>query len=184
MFKKKLIRRKYLHKRQKKYYNIDKKFFNPLIKILKKNFLAKKLKIALYYPALFELDVLKILDVEYFQKSTLLLPILEDKKIMNFYKWKENEILHVNNFGILEPEKSKKIFPNLILVPLIAFDNNKSRLGYGQGFYDRYLNKLNKIKKNFLTVGVAFSFQKYHKLPINSDDIKLDLILTEKGIIN
>ena len=69
-----------------------------------------------------------------------------------------------------------------MLVPLLAFDNNKFRLGYGKGYYDRYLNKYLKTFKNILTVGVAFSFQKYHKLPINDKDIKLNYILTEKGI--
>ena len=58
----------------------------------------------------------------------------------------------------------------------------KYRLGYGMGFYDRYLNKYSKKFNNILTVGVAFSFQKYHKLPINNKDFKLNYILTEKAI--
>ena len=98
---------------------------------------------------------------------------------MNFFPWKKNEILLVNKYGILEPRKRSIGKPNIILVPLLVFDKNKSRLGYGKGFYDRYLKKIN----NTLTVGVAFSFQKYHKLPINKKDVKLDYILTEKGII-
>ena len=69
-----------------------------------------------------------------------------------------------------------------MIVPLLAFDKNKFRLGYGKGFYDKYLNKHLKSFKNILTVGVAFSFQKHHKLPINNKDVKLDYILTEKGI--
>ena len=69
-----------------------------------------------------------------------------------------------------------------MLIPLLAFDKSKFRLGYGKGFYDRYLNKYIKKYKDILTVGVAFSFQKYHKLPINKHDMKLDFILTEKGI--
>ena len=72
--------------------------------------------------------------------------------------------------------------PNVILVPILAFDRNKYRLGYGKGFYDRYLNKYLKKFKNILTVGVAFSFQKYHKLPSDKNDVKLNFILTEKGI--
>ena len=48
---------------------------------------------------------------------------------------------------------------------------------------DKYLNKYIKTHKNILTVGVAFSFQKYNKIPINSKDFKLDYIITEKGII-
>ena len=69
-----------------------------------------------------------------------------------------------------------------MLVPVLAFDKNRYRLGYGKGYYDRYLNKyLNKFK-NILTVGVAFSFQRHHKLPINRNDVKMDFIITEKGI--
>ena len=114
--------------------------------------------------------------------QNLLLPVIEEKNKMNFFPWKKNEVLQVNKYGMLEPMKSKQSIPNVMLVPLLAFDNNKFRLGYGKGYYDRYLNKYIKTFKNILTVGVAFSFQKYHKLPINDKDIKLNYILTEKGI--
>ena len=68
-------------------------------------------------------------------------------------------------------------------MPLIAYDKSKNRIGYGKGYYDRYLNKYLRLnKKKILTVGVAFSFQKHHKLPINKKDFKLDYILTEKGM--
>ena len=89
--------------------------------------------------------------------------------------------MKVNKYGMLEPIKSN-INSKYYVGSLLAFDKNKYRLGYGKGFYDRYLNKYLKKFKNILTVGVAFSFQKYHKLPINNKDVKLDYILTEKGI--
>jgi len=89
----------------------------------------------------------------------------------------------VNKFGMLEPSlKNKFVVPNLMLIPLLAFDNNNNRLGYGKGFYDRFLNKFLKVKKKITTIGVAFSFQKYNKLPVTNLDIKLDYILTEKGL--
>ena len=69
-------------------------------------------------------------------------------------------------------------------MPVLAFDNNKCRLGYGKGFYDRYLNKYLRKFENIITVGVAFSFQKHHKLPRNKKDVKLKYILTEKGILS
>ncbi len=70
----------------------------------------------------------------------------------------------------------------MILIPLIAYDKYKNRLGYGKGFYDRYLDGgLNKRRK-ILTIGVAFSFQKYKKIPVTKMDVKLDYILTEKGL--
>ena len=101
---------------------------------------------------------------------------------MNFFPWKKNKVLQVNKFGMVEPIKSKSYVPEVMLVPLLVFDNYKYRLGYGKGFYDRYLNKYLKKFKNILTVGVAFSFQKHHKLPINNKDVKLNYILTERGI--
>ena len=69
-----------------------------------------------------------------------------------------------------------------MIVPLVGFDKNKFRLGYGGGFYDRYISKISNFKK-VLTVGFAFSFQKLKKIPINKFDKKLDFILTDKGQI-
>jgi len=116
------------------------------------------------------------------KNQKILLPITEKKNNMNFFQWDKNQVLFVNKYGMLEPEKTDAKIPNLILVPLLAFDKYKYRLGYGKGFYDRYLNKYLKNFKDILTVGVAFSFQKYHKLPRNKFDVKLNFILTEKGI--
>ena len=102
---------------------------------------------------------------------------------MYFCEWKKNEILYVGEYGIPEPIKSNKKTPDIILAPLLAYDGDKNRLGYGKGFYDQYLNKYIRLKKKILTVGIAFSFQKYHKLPINNKDFQLNYILTEKGLI-
>ena len=182
MQQKSKLRKKYLKIRKENYFEIDKKFFSPLLKLIKKNIKKKSIIIALYYPSNFELNVLKILDLKYFSRQTILLPITEKKSLMNFYIWKKNEVLTVNDFGMLEPIKGKVKIPDLIIVPLLAFDKDKFRLGYGKGYYDRYLDKFIKEYKNIMTVGVAFSFQRHHKLPINQNDVKLDYILTEKGI--
>ena len=126
--------------------------------------------------------MLRLLDFNHISNHNLLLPVIEETNTMNFFPWKKNEVLIINKYGMLEPIKSKPIIPNIMLVPLLTFDKKKFRLGYGKGFYDRYLNKYLRTFKNILTVGVAFSFQKYHKLPINDKDVKLDYILTEKGM--
>tara|TARA_B100000035_G_scaffold300105_1_gene295410 strand:+ start:410 stop:961 length:552 start_codon:yes stop_codon:yes gene_type:complete len=182
MNQKSVIRKRYNQLRKKKYHEIDQDFFFPLIKLVKLKFKKKDFRVALYYPSNFELNILKFLENDFMKNKNVLLPVIERKNIMNFYLWKKNQPLFVNKFGILEPEKSSIKIPNLILVPILAFDKRKYRLGYGKGFYDRYLNKfLNKFK-DILTVGVAFSFQKYHKLPIDKRDVKLNYILTEKGI--
>ena len=179
---KKILRRKYYHLRKKNYYEIDQKFFFPLFRLIKTNFKKKDLKLALYYPSNFELNVLKFLENDYIKNKNVLLPAIERKNNMNFYSWEKNQALIVNQFGMLEPNKTKIKIPNLMLIPILAFDKHKYRLGYGKGFYDRYLKKYLKKFKNIVTVGVAFSFQKYHKLPIDKNDVKLNYILTEKGI--
>ncbi len=176
------LRKKYYYLRKKKYLEINKDFFLPLIQLIKSNYKKKRLNLALYYPANFELNVIKILEHKFVLKHNILLPIIEENSQMNFFSWKKNQVLFVNKFGMLEPAKGKTNIPNIIIVPVLSYDQDKNRLGYGKGFYDRYLNKYLKKFKNILTVGVAFSFQKHHKLPIDKNDIKLNYILTEKGL--
>ena len=176
------LRKKYLNIRKKNYYNVEKEFFVPLLKLIRLKFKKKFIRLALYYPSNFELNVLKYLELNSIFSRDILLPVTDKNNLMNFFSWKKREILFVNEFGILEPAKSQAKIPDVILIPMIAFDKHKYRLGYGKGFYDRYLNKYLKQFKNIMTVGVAFSFQKHHKLPINRNDVKLDFIITEKGV--
>ena len=98
---------------------------------------------------------------------------------MKFVKWNLSDPLKVNHFGFLDPIINiKSLTPDLIIVPLLAFDKLKNRIGYGKGYYDRFLKK----NKSILTIGVAFSFQKSNKIEISKFDVKLNYILTEKGI--
>ncbi len=182
MQKKNQLRKKYSNLRKNKYFEIKKNFFLPLLNLIHLKIKKKFIKIALYYPSNNELNVLKLLEFNNFLKQDILLPVIDKSDFMNFFSWKKNDILFVNQFGILEPAKSQAKIPDLILVPLLAFDKKKNRLGYGKGFYDRYLNRHLKRSRNILTVGIAFSFQRHHKLPINKKDFKLDYIITEKGI--
>ncbi len=102
---------------------------------------------------------------------------------MSFYRWERINFLSINNLGIPEPNTSKKKEnPDIMFIPLVAFDKYKNRLGYGGGFYDRYLKNIEK-KKKVVKIGCAFSFQKINKLPTELHDKKLDLIITEKKII-
>ena len=176
------LRKKYFNLRKKKYYEVKKIFFLPLLKLIRTKFKNKFIKIALYYPSNFELNVLKILEFKNISAQDILLPVTDKNNFMNFYPWKKNDLLFVNEFGILEPEKTQAKIPDVILVPLLSYDKDKYRLGYGKGFYDRYLNKYLKHYRNIMTIGVAFSFQKHNKLPIDKNDVRLNFIISEKGI--
>ena len=70
------------------------------------------------------------------------------------------------------------------MVPLVAFDNQLNRIGYGKGYYDRSLKKISKNKNKIVTIGIAYSFQRCKKIPVNKHDFKLDYIFTERGIIS
>ena len=98
---------------------------------------------------------------------------------MDFFAWSTTSPLVINKYGIPEPTSNRIKYPSFILVPLVAFDKHYNRIGYGGGFYDRYIKKVRKIKKVF-TIGIAYSYQKVKKIPINKYDIKLDLVITEK----
>ena len=101
---------------------------------------------------------------------------------MDFYKWSFFELLNVNKYGIPEPERKNIVYPDILLIPLVAFDKNLNRLGYGGGYYDRLIKKLSK-KKKIIKIGLAFSVQKIDKVPTNVYDQKLDYIVTNRYII-
>ncbi len=135
-----------------------------------------------YYPSNYEINDLEILNYFFKRGSIISLPKIKKKSQMEFYKWYKNDPLLINKFGIPEPETTNRVYPDILFVPLVAFDKKLNRLGYGGGFYDRYIQKISKIKK-VVKVGLAFSFQKLKTIPVNKHDKKLDIIITEKDII-
>jgi len=135
-----------------------------------------------YYPTNYEIDDLEILNYFFKKGSTISLPKIKKKSQMEFYKWYKNDPLLLNKYGIPEPVTMNRVYPDILFLPLVAFDKELNRLGYGGGFYDRYIQKISKVKK-ILKVGLAFSFQKLKFIPSNKHDKKLDIIITEKDII-
>jgi len=179
------LRNKSLLKRKKKYSKTKKFNFNLIFGLIRKHFHKKKIIIAGYYPSNYEVNILKFLEEASKKKFKITLPVIKSSNKMSFKSWVFKEPLYVNQFGILEPKNSKKqVIPDLIMVPLVAFDNRLNRIGYGKGYYDRSLRKISKIKKNAISLGIAYSFQRCKEIPVNNHDFKLDYIFTEKGIIN
>jgi 5-formyltetrahydrofolate cyclo-ligase len=174
---------------RKKILLIKKKRFDENLKInlgkfmsfLKINSSSNK-NIGGYYPSNYEIDDLIILDFLEKKNFKVSLPVIRKENQMNFYKWSKRDLLKINKFGIPEPVSTKIIYPDIMLVPLVAYDNNLNRLGYGGGFYDRYIEKIEKIKK-VIKIGLAFSFQNISSIPINQYDKRLDFIFTEKEIL-
>jgi 5-formyltetrahydrofolate cyclo-ligase len=112
----------------------------------------------------------------------LALPRVEGKaKPLVFHRWREGEKLVIHKFGMSEPSVDSEIVaPDVLLVPLLAFDADGYRLGYGGGFYDRTLDAL-RAQKAILAIGVAYAGQEVGELPRAPHDHVLDAVLTEKG---
>ena len=155
--------------------------FNQIIKILKKEKITNKI-IGGYYPVNFEIDSLTLLKKFKKKKFNISLPVIKKNFQMDFHSWSFSEPLKINKYGIPEPENKNIVYPDVLLIPLLAFDKNLNRLGYGGGYYDRLIKKLSK-KKRIIKIGLAFSFQKIDKVPINVYDQKLDYIVTNKYIV-
>ena len=108
---------------------------------------------------------------------------------MFFKKWKRDDKLIKGPLGNLEPLRDEKfILPQILVVPMLSFDKNLYRLGYGGGYYDKSINILKnyfkKEKKFFTTIGLAYSIQEEKKVPRENHDMKLDYIITEKEVLS
>ena len=175
------IRNKIIKIRKKKFdknLNINLGKFISHLKIDKLNLK----NIGGYYPSNYEIDDLDILDLLEKKNFKISLPVIRKNNQMDFFKWSKNDPLKINKFGIPEPISSKKFYPDILLVPLVGYDNDLNRLGYGGGFYDRYIEKIEKIKE-VIKIGLAFSCQKIKNIPLSKYDKKLDFIITEKEIL-
>ena len=182
-YDKSFLRNKSLLIRKKKYSTVKQFNYNLIFELIRKHFHGKKITIGGYYPSNYEVNILKFLEEASKKKFKITLPVIKSSNEMSFQSWIFKEPLYVNKFGILEPKNSiKEIIPDIIMVPLVAFDDRLNRIGYGKGYYDRSLRKISKIKKNVISLGIAYSFQKCQKIPTNKHDFKLDYIFTEKGL--
>ena len=178
---KKKLRKKILKIRKRINPNTNKISFNKIFDLIKKQKRAVKY-IGGYFPVNNEIDDLEILKKFEEKKYIVSLPIIKKNFDMDFYKFSFYEPFIINKYGIPEPKKTRVIYPDVILIPMVAFDKKLNRLGYGGGYYDRIIYKLMK-KKKFLKVGLAFSRQLINKLPVSKYDRKMDYIVTEKFIL-
>ncbi len=105
---------------------------------------------------------------------------IPEKREMDVCNVKDLSELKTGAYGIKEPtgDSVSADLLDLVIVPMVAFDREKTRLGYGGGYYDRFLLKINAVK-----MGIAFSVQESDKLIKEPTDIPMDIIVTEKEVI-
>ena len=113
-------------------------------------------------------------------KKEILLPVVVGKEI-EMKRYAPKQKMKQGSFGIFEPDTSQKYtgIIDLVIVPGIAFDLKKNRLGRGKGYYDRFFNQIKAEKW-----GIGFDCQLFPSIPINKDDVKMDKIITSNSIID
>ena len=111
-------------------------------------------------------------------------PVIEGKGVpLRFSRWEPGCALRDGPFGAMVPEVDDFFEPEILIVPLVAFDRKGGRLGYGGGFYDRTLEML-RAKRATLAIGFAYAAQEAEDLPLEPTDQPLDMVVTEAGVIS
>jgi 5-formyltetrahydrofolate cyclo-ligase len=135
-----------------------------------------------YYPVRSELDSRPLLQRLVDDGWRLALPIVTGPEPLAFHGWTFGEALRAGAFGIPQPFDGPRLSPNILLVPMLAFDRRCYRLGYGSGHYDRTLAAFRQDGP-VSAIGLAFAEQEVDEVPIGPHDQRLDWILTPAGPI-
>jgi 5-formyltetrahydrofolate cyclo-ligase len=141
--------------------------------------------LAAYMPIRSEVDPLPIIAWAFRNGIAVALPAVVDPTTIVFRRYREPDILDAGRFGTLHPSASAEILrPDLVILPMTAFDRRGRRLGHGRGFYDRAMARLAVGGLRPLLVGVAFAVQEVEAIPAEGHDIHMDRVVTENEMID
>ncbi len=144
---------------------------------------AKKSIIGAYWPMEGEIDILPFLEECCLQGGIACLPFIARSQLpLVFYPWTPGVEMEIGRYKIPIPKQREKIIlPDILLTPLLAFDNMGHRLGRGGGFYDRTIHELRR-RKNICVIGLGSEHQRVSSVPFDNYDKKLDCVITNEGI--
>jgi len=135
-----------------------------------------------YMPIRTEVDPLPVM-ADWSNHSRVCVPVIEaEGQPLKFREWHPETQMTDGPFGAAVPKTGDWLVPDLVIVPLLAFDSAGGRLGYGGGFYDRTLEGLRALKPVF-ALGFAYGAQFVEALPLEPTDQPLDAIVTETGVL-
>jgi len=134
-----------------------------------------------YWPIRTEIDPRPALEALAASRR-IVLPVVEGPgRPLGFRYWSPGAELIPGAFGAAIPAREAGAEPEILIVPLLAFDARGYRLGYGGGYYDRTLEKLRTLRPT-VAIGFAFAAQEVAELPVEPTDQRLDMVVTEKGL--
>lgn len=136
-----------------------------------------------FFPIRSEVDVRPLMQQLRTRGARLAVPIVMDKQTIIFRELLPGAPVVSTGFGTFGPgEEARIVDPDVMLVPLAAFDRAGHRIGYGAGYYDRAISKLHAQGRQPRLIGVAFDCQEIDIVPAEDHDVALDAILTESGL--
>lgn len=135
-----------------------------------------------YFPVRSELDCLPLVRRMADEGWRVALPVVKQNAPLEYREWTFGAPMENGPFGIPQPVDGELLSPRAVLVPLLAFDRQCFRLGYGGGHYDRTLEAL-RSQHDVIAIGLAFDIQEVAEVPVCSYDQQLDWILTPSGAI-
>jgi 5-formyltetrahydrofolate cyclo-ligase len=117
--------------------------------------------------------------------AQLALPAIDGRgKPLIMRAWKFGDPFKAGQWGIREPvPEAPQVDPDILIVPLACFDRAGHRIGYGAGYYDMTINAL-RAKKKIVAIGIGFAAQEIPQVPATERDARLDLVLTEREVID
>jgi 5-formyltetrahydrofolate cyclo-ligase len=141
--------------------------------------------VAGYAPIRSEIDPVQLMQAFAARGATLAMPVISARNVsLVFRRWTPGDALVRGAFGISEPSATaSEVVPDIVLVPLAAFDRAGHRIGYGAGYYDRTLAGLRR-QKTIIAIGLAFAVQEIPQVPALSHDVRLDYVLTEADLFD
>jgi 5-formyltetrahydrofolate cyclo-ligase len=183
MLNKEQIRREYLQRRKE---IVAGKQAELALSIFKHNINIKKTDIVSgYIPINNEISPIPIMQYcANLEIATCLSVLVEKSAPLAFRSWEIGEELHNNPFlNLQEPSAgAKEALPTIVIVPLVAFDKDCNRVGYGGGYYDRTINAFKNNNHKITTVGIAYDEQLFEQISGDENDQRLDHIVTPSAI--
>jgi len=154
----------------------------PILYYFMHNLEPKGKVVALFWPMGSEIDTRPLISYLLGQKIVCALPVMrEGSKELSFVRWDETQPLMPGPYGVMQPADGNLMLPDIVVVPLLSFDLQGHRMGYGGGYYDATLEFL-RDRKEILAVGLAYEQQRVeHSLPAEAHDQLLDAVITPAG---
>ena len=166
--------------------NVDESDFERIVDVFFQEVDSHTSKtIALYWPMKKEFDGRFLMDELVKRGFTCVLPVAtRESRVMTFRKWTHDTEMSQGEWHVPEPKDGVEVQPDIVLAPLLAFDQKGYRLGYGGGHYDNTMAALRRDKE-VSYIGLGYAEQAVLlKLPREAHDIPLDAMLTPQGLIN